>query len=84
MNPAMWMPLSLVPEGRSVRLRRVQAGEGLAARLTAMGLLPGAQVQVCHNDHDGPRILWINGRRLRLGRGMSEKVSVEDDGETRS
>ena len=83
MNPAMWMPLSLVPEAPGV-LRRVQAGEGLAARLTAMGLLPGAQVQVYHNDHDGPVILGINGSRLMLGRGMAEKVSVEDDGETRS
>ena len=83
-NPAMWMPLSLVPEGRSVRLRRVQAGSGLAARLTAMGLLPGAQVQVCHNDRNGPVILGVNGSRLMLGRGMAEKVSVEDDGETRS
>jgi ferrous iron transport protein A len=81
MNPALWMPLSLVPAGRSVRLCRVQACGGLAARLTAMGLLPGTQVQVCHNDRNGPVILGVNGNRLMLGRGMAEKVSVADAGD---
>ncbi|MGI6098605.1 MAG: FeoA family protein [Kiritimatiellia bacterium] len=84
MNPALWMPLSLVPAGHSVRLRRVQAGSGLASRLTAMGLLPGTQIQVCHNDRNGPVILGLNGNRLMLGRGMAEKVSVEDEGERQS
>jgi ferrous iron transport protein A len=83
MNPALWMPLSLVPAGRSVLLRRVQAGRGLISRLAAMGLLPGVRVQVCHNDRNGPIILGLNGSRLMLGRGMADKMSVEDGGEAR-
>ncbi|MDZ4200073.1 MAG: FeoA family protein [Kiritimatiellia bacterium] len=84
MNPALWMPLSLVPTGRSVLLRRVQAGHGLTSRLTAMGLLPGVRVQVCHNDRNGPVVLGLNGSRLMLGRGMADKMSVEDGEEPRS
>jgi len=78
MNPALWMPLSLVPAGRTVRLRRIKAGGGLQSRLAAMGLLPGVQVQVCYNDHDGAIVLGLDGCRLMLGRGMAEKVSVEE------
>ncbi len=81
MNPALWMPLSLVPSGRSVLLRRVRAGQGLSSRLAAMGLLPGVRVQVCHNDRNGPVIIGINGSRVMLGRGMTDKVTVEDNGE---
>ena len=85
MNPALWMPLSLAPSGRSVLLRRVRAGhDGLTSRLAALGLLPGVRVLVCHNDRNGPVILGLNGSRLMLGRGMADKMSVEDGGEARS
>jgi Fe2+ transport system protein FeoA len=73
------MPLSLVPTGHSVRLRCVQAGSGLNSRLTAMGLLPGTRYRCATTTADGPVILGINGNRLMLGRGMAEKVSVEDE-----
>ncbi len=82
MNPALWMPLGMVPTGRSVLLRRVQTGHGLSSRLAAMGLLPGMRVQVCHNDRNGPVILGINGSRVMLGRGTANKLSVEDTSET--
>ena len=80
MSTESWMPLSLAPAGRSVRFRRVQAGHGLNSRLAAMGLLPGVQFQICHNDRRGPVIIGVNGNRLVLGRGMAEKVAVEDNG----
>lgn len=76
MNPASIMPLSLVSSGRSVILKRVQAGCGLASRLTAMGLLPGAKLQVYINNKRGPVIIGLHGNRVILGRGMAEKVSV--------
>ena len=81
MNPALWMPLSMVPTGRSVLLRRVQAGHGLTSRLAALGLLPGVRVHVCRNDRSGPVVLGVAGSRLMLGHGMAQKMYVED-GET--
>jgi Fe2+ transport system protein FeoA len=81
MNPALWMPLSVVSEGRSVVLRRVKAGRGLTSRLAAMGLIPGVEVHVHRNDRNGPVVLGVAGSRVMLGRGMAQKMCVED-GET--
>jgi len=80
-NPALWMPLSIVPAGRSVVLRRVNAGCGLVTRLTAMGLMPGVGVHIHRNDRNGPVVLGVGGSRVMLGRGMADKMSVEDDKE---
>jgi Fe2+ transport system protein FeoA len=76
-NPALWMPLSMVASGRSVVFRRAWAGQGLASRLAAMGLVPGVEVHVYRNDRNGPVVLGIAGSRVMLGRGMAEKLSVE-------
>lgn len=77
-NPALWMPLSMVSAGRSVVLRRVNAGRGLVSRLTSMGLIPGVEVHVHRNDRNGPVVLGVAGNRFMLGRGMADKMSVED------
>jgi len=77
-NPAAWMPLGLVRSGSEVVLRRIQAGHGIASRLTAMGLFVGARFQVCRNDRRGPVILGINGCRVIIGRMMAAKLMVED------
>ncbi len=75
----MTMPLSLVPSNRSVVLRRVQGGQGLNAHLAAMGLLPGVQINVRRNDHSGPVLIGLNDSRLALGRGMAQKLSVQEE-----
>jgi ferrous iron transport protein A len=76
-SAAPWMPLHAVSAGRSVVLRRIGAGHGLTSRLTAMGLIPGAQVQVFRNDRHGPVVLSLAGSRVMLGRGLAQKLSVE-------
>ncbi|MBN1676178.1 MAG: ferrous iron transport protein A [Kiritimatiellae bacterium] len=81
MNPALLMPLGAVPAGRSVVLRRVQGGRGLTSHLAAMRLLPGVRAQVCRNDRTGPVLLGVNGSRMMLGRGMAEKVWVQEVGQ---
>jgi Fe2+ transport system protein FeoA len=78
-NPSLCMPLDIVPAGRTVVLRRVNAGKGLTARLAAMGLVPGASVHVHRNDRNGPVVLGVADSRVMLGRGMSSKVSVQEE-----
>ena len=78
-NPAHLIPLSMIPSGHSVVLRRIGAGDGLASRLAAMGVLPGMMMEVRHNDRHGPVILAINGARVMLGRGMAAKLAVQDN-----
>jgi len=54
----------------------VNAGCGLRSRLTAMGLVPGAELQVVRNGGRGPFIVAVKGTRLMLGRGMAEHIVV--------
>jgi Fe2+ transport system protein FeoA len=71
------MPLSSVPAGRTVVLRRVRDGHGLTSRLAAMGLVPGVAIAVHQNHRGGPLVVGVKEGRLMLGRGMAEKMAVE-------
>jgi len=73
------IPLSGVDVGSCVRLRSVNAGHGLRARLAAMGLTPGAELQVVRNTPGGPFIIAVRDSRLMLGRGMAERIEVVRD-----
>jgi len=68
--------LAGLPDGVRARLARVEAGQGLRARLTAMGLRPGVEVQVVNNRGAGPFVVAVHGTRIVLGRGMAHKVYV--------
>ncbi len=54
----------------------ISGGEGLRDKVLSLGLLPGKTIQVISNRKRGPVIIKINGTRLILGRGMSEKIQV--------
>ncbi|MBU1698688.1 MAG: ferrous iron transport protein A [Candidatus Eisenbacteria bacterium] len=71
------MPLTIVQAGRRVRLVSVEAGYGLQGRLTAMGLIPGAEIKVLRNSIQGPFLIEVKGGRIMLGRGMAQKIMVE-------
>ena len=70
------VPLSSVEQGRRVRFIAVSSGRGIQARLTAMGLAPGVEVEVLRNSHRGPFIIAIDHNRLVLGRGMAHHILV--------
>ena len=70
------IPLSEVTTGSRVRMRSVNAGAALVARLRAMGLHPGVEIDIVRNSGHGPVIVAINGARLMLGRGVMDKVLV--------
>ena len=71
------MPLSDVPTGRAVVLRRVREVNGLVARLAAMGFVPGVMIDVHQNIKNGPVIVGLKDSRVMLGRDMAEKMAVE-------
>jgi Fe2+ transport system protein FeoA len=70
------VPLSTLPDGTRARFVRVEAGAGLKARLTAMGLSPGVGVTVVNNRGAGPFVVAVRDTRIVLGRGMAHKVFV--------
>ncbi|NWF64450.1 MAG: ferrous iron transport protein A [Chloroflexi bacterium] len=69
-------PLTMAAQGERVRLLRVNAGEALSSRLSAMGLTPGVEFSVIQ-DSGGPLLLGVRDSRLAVGRGMAQKIFVE-------
>jgi Fe2+ transport system protein FeoA len=70
------LPLSMVAPGERVRLLKINAGEGLAGRLSALGLTPGVELTIVQ-DAGGPLLLAVRDSRLAVGRGMAQKMVVE-------
>jgi Fe2+ transport system protein FeoA len=66
-------PLAQVPSGQRVRITGYQGGRMLRARLLALGLNLGREVDILQNNR-GLIIVGLNGGRVALGRGISQKV----------
>ena len=70
------LSLAEVPAGRLVRITGHRGGRMLRARLLAMGLNLGREVEVIQNNR-GLIIVGINSGRVALGRGISQKILAE-------
>jgi Fe2+ transport system protein FeoA len=73
--------LALVPAGQKVRITGHRGGRMLRARLLALGLNLGREVQVLQNNR-GLIIVGVNGGRVALGRGISQKILTEPAAES--
>jgi len=69
-------PLASVPPGQRVRISVFLGGRMLRARLLALGLNPGQEVEIIQNNR-GLIIVGVNGSRIALGRGISQKILTE-------
>ncbi len=70
------MLLTTINSGERVRVLAVNSGRKLKAHLAAMGLFPGAELEVINGNSRGPFIVSVEGRRLILGNGMVQKIIV--------
>jgi len=68
--------LAAVPTGQRVRITGYRGGRMLRARLLALGLNLGREVDVLQNNR-GLIIVGVNGGRVALGRGISQKILAE-------
>ena len=68
--------LAEFPAGRRVRITGHRGGRMLRARLLAMGLNLGREVEIIQNNR-GLIIVGVNGGRVALGRGISQKIVAE-------
>lgn len=66
-----------VKAGAVVKIVRIDSGRGLLSRLRNMGLWEGDTVKVIRNT-TGQLIVGKGSLRLALGRGMSNKIMVEE------
>ena len=71
------MPLSMVTEGKEVKIHYVDCGRGLRARLCDLGLYENSKVKVIKNDISGPLILKIKDSKIILGRGQAHKIMAK-------
>ena len=68
--------LAEAPAGHRVVITGYRGGRMLRARLLAMGLNLGREVEVIRNNR-GLIIVGINGGRVALGRGISQKILTQ-------
>ncbi len=71
------MSLKSIRPGKRVRFLTVNAGHRLQGRLAAMGMVPGAEIDVVQNNLFGPVVVEVKGSRMMLGRGTANKILVE-------
>jgi ferrous iron transport protein A len=73
------MVLLDVQKGDWVRILSLQGGQGLEDKLTQHGLYPGDCVRVLRAAPlGGPLLVDVHGREIALGRGIAQKILVEE------
>jgi len=69
--------LSEARNGESVIVVGIEGGERLKIKLSRLGIIPGTEVRVKKNSI-GPIIVEVRGVNIAIGRGMAQKIIVED------
>ena len=72
------VPLAMVRAGRMATIVGVNAGWGLSKRLADMGLVPRTTLRVINSQAPGPIVVEVKGSKLVLGRGIAQKIMVEE------
>lgn len=74
------MPLGFLSIGHTGVVKDIIGGKNVRQRLTGMGLVRGATVNMVKNDNCGPLILALGEGRVVIGQGVAQKVMVEEVG----
>ncbi|MGB9703701.1 MAG: FeoA family protein [Candidatus Micrarchaeia archaeon] len=69
--------LSNVEEGKKVKIVKFEGCGEVERRLMEMGLVIGSEVMVVNQTY-GPVIVEVNNAKIAIGRGMAQKIIVED------
>lgn len=72
-----YIPLNAISIGRYAEIKNVDGGEMMCKRLMEIGVNKGAVIEVIRNDA-GPLIVALGQSRFVLGRGMAQKVMVQE------
>lgn len=72
------MSLSKVENGKKTIVTQMNVGSALFGRLAAMGLVPGAEVEMINNSLHNGYIIRCKDTRLVLGRGLAHVIQVQD------
>ena len=72
----MSIVLSNLHPGQKAIIKEISAGSYANKRLYEMGFNTGADLKVIKNDR-GPIVVSLSGNKIALGRGLAEKVIVD-------
>jgi ferrous iron transport protein A len=70
------MALCDAKTGGTVKVACVKGGRGLCARMAALGIYPGVELQLVCAGCGYPCLVRVNGGTLSLGKGISDKILV--------
>jgi Fur family ferric uptake transcriptional regulator len=73
------MPLTLAKPGERLVIREIRGGAGSKMRLMTMGLRKDDRIEVISNNGQGQLAVAADLKRFVLGRGLAEKIMVEQD-----
>ncbi len=75
----MEKPITKIKEGEKATIIRLIGGYGFQRRLRTMGIREGKIVKVVtRHPFGGPLVVEIDGRDTTIGRGMAERIIVEE------
>ncbi len=66
-------PLAAFTAGQGAVITAIIGGRKLQERMVALGLFPGQRLTICQNNSSS-LVVSLNGNRLALGRGVSQKI----------
>ncbi len=73
------MNLLQAENGKWMRVVRVEGGRTLQTRLTQHGLYAGDRLRVLRAAPlGGPLLVEVNGREIAIGRGVAQKIFIEE------
>ncbi len=73
------MPLTLAKPGERLVIKEISGGSGAKMRLLTMGLRTEDKIEVITNNSQGQMAIAADLKRYVLGRGLAEKIMVEQD-----
>ena len=73
------MPLTLAKPGERLVIKDISGGAAATMRLLTMGLRKDDRIEVITNNSQGQLAIAVDLKRYVLGRGLAEKILVEQD-----
>ena len=75
----MEIPLSQLKEGMVAKIKYLTGGFGLQRKISALGIRVGKNVRVVSSYRfGGPVVIELDGMRMAIGRGVANKIIVEE------
>ncbi|HOV87661.1 MAG TPA: FeoA family protein [Syntrophobacteraceae bacterium] len=69
-------PLSRAQAGRRLKVAGIAGGRHVCARMAAMGIYPGVEMELLCAGCGSPCLVRVHGGTLSLGAGVSHKILV--------